>query len=226
MFEKNRLFNQSEVKHAAVISKLVMESSPRRIFLTMITLSSIIAALGLLNNSATIVIGAMLVAPLLWPILGISMGLLVRDWRMIKLSLISILFASMLAVVTAIIITLFYVPLGASQGLLLHSEFGFMLPVAIAAGAAASFAISYESVKEVVPGVAISVALLPPVVSIGIGLGSMDWDLMQRSLQLFLINLVGIIVTAYLIFLFLGFNNYKKNVENAARKEEKILKNS
>ncbi|HAL50523.1 MAG: hypothetical protein UU40_C0017G0004 [Candidatus Uhrbacteria bacterium GW2011_GWD2_41_121] len=63
--EKNRLFDPQVVDHAEVLSKLVVESSPRRIFLLLIFISSVIATLGLLNDSAAVVISAMLVAPLL-----------------------------------------------------------------------------------------------------------------------------------------------------------------
>lgn len=223
MFEKNRIFDRSIVNHREVIDRLVVESSPRRIFLTMIIISSVICVLGLLNDSSAVVIGAMLVAPLLWPILGVSMGLIVGDWKMIKLSLISILLSTALAVVTAVIITLFYVPLGTTRELLLDTDFGFMLPVAVAAGTAAAFAICYENIKEAVSGVAISVALLPPLVSVGIGLGGMDWGLLERSAKLFLINLIGIITVTYIIFLLLGFHKFKRQVETAVKKEEKIL---
>lgn len=224
MAGKNKLFNPQEVKHTEVIKKLVEESSPRRTFLMLIFLSSMIATLGLLNDSGAVVIGAMLVAPLLWPVLGISMGVLVWDWRMIKLSLVSIVLSIIIAVITAIVITFFYVPLGASSEILRQTNFGFMFPVSIAAGAAAAFALSYEHIKEAVTGIAISVALLPPLVSVGIGLGSTDWSLMRRALELFGVNLAGVIVTAFLVFAALRFYRYARTVETAVKKEEKILK--
>ncbi len=222
--EKNRLFDKQQVKHKEVIEKLVTESSPRKTFLVLIFISSIIAALGLLNDSAAIVIGAMLVAPLLWPVLGLSMGALLIDGRMLRLSAFSIAASVVIAVGTAMVITFFYVPLGASHEILQQTNFGFMIPIAIAAGAAAAFAICYENVKEVVTGIAISVALLPPLVTIGIGIGGTDWDLMRDAAQLFGINLVGIILTTFVIFLLLGFQSYRRTLESAVKREEKILK--
>jgi uncharacterized hydrophobic protein (TIGR00341 family) len=219
----SKLFNNQQVNHQEAIQKLVVESSPRRTFLIMIVISSIIAALGLLNDSAAIVIGAMLVAPLLWPVLGISMGLLVGDWKMIKLSLVSIFLSLVLSIVIAIVITMFYVPLGASREILQQTNFGFMIPVAICAGAAAALALSYETIREAVAGIAISVALIPPLVTIGIGLGGTDWELMQSAAELFFINLVGIILTSLLIFYALGFRAYKRTVESAVKKEERVL---
>lgn len=221
--EKNKLFNPQDVNHPDVIDKVVRESSPRQTFMALVFISSIIATLGLLNSNSSVVIGAMLVSPLLWPILGVSMGALVMDFKMLKLSLISIFVSVIIAVITAVLITLFYVPLGASKTILEATNFTFMIPVAIAAGAAAAFALSYEHIKEAVTGVAISVALLPPLVTIGIGLGSTNWALMTGAIQLFLINLFGIIVTALFIFAMLGFGRYKKTIASYVKKEEKLL---
>ncbi|MBT3230278.1 TIGR00341 family protein [Candidatus Uhrbacteria bacterium] len=221
--KENRIFNPQIVDQPKVIKKLVEESSPRRIFLVLIFISSVMATLGLLNDSSAVVIGAMLVAPLLWPILGLSMGTLVFDFRMIRMSLISFFFSVAIAVVTAMVITLFYVPLGASREIIQITNLGFMFPVALAAGAAAAFAISYEGVKEIVTGIAISVALLPPLVTIGIGLGGTDWELMRVAMQLFLINLVGILVISFIIFALLGFRKYRKLMDAEVKKEEKVL---
>ena len=218
------IFNTQEVNHHAVIEKLVIESSPRRTFLTMIFISAVIAALGLLNDSAAIVIGAMLVAPLLWPVVGISMGILVGDLNMIKLSLISIIMSFVIAVVTSMVITFQYIPLGASNEILQQTNFGFMVPVAIASGVAAAFALSYDNIKEAISGIAVSVALIPPLVTIGIGLGGTDWDLMRSAAELFAINLVGIILTSLVIFYMLGFKGYANTVKVAVKREEKALK--
>ena len=98
-----------------------------------------------------------------------------------------------------------------------------MLPVAIAAGAAAAFAISYEGVKEAVTGIAISVALLPPLVAIGIGFGGTNWELMKRSLGIFSLSFLGILITTFTIFLLLGFYRYSSVAKTASKKEEKVL---
>ncbi len=221
--KKNKLFNPQIVDQPKVIKKLVEESSPRKIFLVLIFISSVIATLGLLNDSPAVVIGAMLVAPLLWPILGLSMGFLVLDFRMLRMSFLSIFFSMVIAIVTAMVITFFYVPLGASREIIQTTNIGFMFPVALAAGAAAAFAISYEGVKEVVTGIAISVALLPPLVTVGIGLGGTDWGLMRDASELFLINLAGILVISFLIFALLGFRRYRKLLDSEVKKEEKVL---
>jgi uncharacterized hydrophobic protein (TIGR00341 family) len=224
MGEKNRLFNVQEVAHSEVIEKLVKSSSPRKTFLMLIFLSSIIATLGILNENAFVVIGAMLVAPILSPVLAIGMGLIVRDSRMVVLSILALVFAFTIAIVTAVGVTFFSLPLGAVNGFLQQTDIGFMVPVAIAAGAAAAFAISYSSIREAVAGVAISVALLPPLVTVGIGLGGSDWELMIRALQVFGLNCLGIILVALVIFSLLGFGRFRRSAEQAVKKEQKVLK--
>ncbi len=226
MGEKNRLFNVQEVNHVEVIDGLVTASSPRKTFLMLIFLSSIIATLGLLQENAFVVIGAMLVAPILSPVLAIGMGILVRDMRMIFLSLIGLIFSMVIAVVTATAVTFSALPIGTGNAYLQQTEMGFMVPVAIAAGAAAVFAICYETVREAVAGVAISVALLPPLVMIGIGLGASDWGLLKRSLQLFSLNAFSIILIAIIVFAFLGFGRFKRSAEQSVKKEQKVLKSN
>lgn len=224
MAGKNKLFNVQEVEHTKVIEKLVATSSPRKTFLMLIFLSSIIATLGLLNENAFVVIGAMLVAPILSPVLAIGMGLIVRDARMILLSILALVFAFFISIITAVGVTFFSLPLGTMNGFLQQTDTGFMVPVAIAAGAAAAFAISYKSIREAVAGVAISVALLPPLVTVGIGLGASDWQLMIQALKVFALNALSIILIALIIFALLGFGRFKRSAEHAVKKEQKMLK--
>lgn len=218
------LINAKSVNHERTIEKLVTEASPRRTFMLMIIISSVIAALGLLNESTSVVIGAMLVAPLLWPILGIGMGIVVGDLNMIRLSLMSIIIAVGISIVTAMLITFQYIPLGTDNLFLQQSDFGFMIPVAIASGIAAALAISFEEIGESIPGIAVSVALIPPLVTVGIGLGGTDWGIMRSSLELFSLNLVGIILASMLVFYLLGFRKYARTLRTAIKKEEKALK--
>lgn len=226
MFQKNKLFDQSSVNHGEVIERLVAESSPRKTYILLITLSSIIATLGLLNEAPEVIIGAMLVAPILWPILGIGMGLIVRDWRMIRHSLGSIFIAIIITLAAAIAMTLLSPPLGAEKEILRITNYSFMLPVAICSGIAASFALCFKELRETITGVAISVALLPPLAAVGIGLGSVNWDLMQHALNLFLLNIAAIGLTSFAVFALLGFRNHTREVVRALNKEEKILEST
>lgn len=221
--EENKLFHRSDIDHASVIERLVEEGSPRKTFLMLILVSCVIATLGLLNNSVSVVIGAMLVAPLLWPIMSFAMGLILLDWKLIRLSGLSIIASVIVALITAIPITFQYVPLGSETEILKQTDFTFMFPVALASGFAAAFALVDEKLREAIPGIAISVALIPPLVSIGIGLGGTDWSLVSRAANAFLVNLFGIIGMSMIVFLLFGFRKKKKVAEVAVEKEEKVL---
>ncbi len=223
MGERNQLFDQQNVKHQEVLDRLVREASPRRTFLMLMIISSLIAVLGLLHENTAVVIGAMLVAPMLWPILGISMSFVVRDWRMLRLSIVSIVMGVALALATSITVTLFYVPLGSELEVVRDMPFLVSALVAVGAGAAAAFALCFEHIKEAVTGVAISVALVPPLAAIGIGLGGTDWDLMSISVKALVVNLVGIILVSMVIFMMLGFGRHRREAMNASKKEEKVL---
>lgn len=224
MLSNGIIFKRNGIEHKAAIEKLVVESSPRKTFLLLIFFSSIIATLGLLNENTAVVIGAMLVAPLLWPVLGVAMGLLTRDFQMMKLSFVSIILSVMVGITTSILITFFYLPLETNVEAWQYARHTYMILVAVASGAAAAMSISYQSVREAFAGIAISVALIPPLVTIGIGLGASDWLIMRKAAELFLINLSGIIITSYLVFWMLGFKGYTHALQVAVKKEEKSLK--
>lgn len=221
--KKNKLFSPEMVNHAKVLETIIEESSPRRTYLMLLIASAIMATLGLLNNSIPVVIGGMIVAPLLWPLMGFSMGLLLLDWRMIRLSLISIIWSLVLAISVGVILTFFYFPQGADHAVFTQVDRVIMWPVAVAAGAVAAFAVCYSHLKEALPGVAVAVALVPPLASLGIGLGAWNWPLAEKAATVLLVDLFGIILISIIIFWLLGFRAYKKSAENAVAKEEKIL---
>ena len=70
---------------------------------------------------------------------------------------------------------------------------------------------------------ALLVALLPPLVSIGIGLGGTDWNLMRQAIVLFFTNLVGIVFAALIVFGLLGYRQHRRTLEVEVKKEEKVL---
>lgn len=221
--KRNRLFDPEVVDHAKVLGFMVEESSPRKTFLLMIFASLIMATFGLLNSSVAIVIGAMLVAPLLWPIMSLGMGILLMDWKMIRLSSLSVFWSVVLAIIVAVPITSLYVPLGASNDIFNLATISFMWPVAIAAGLAASFAICHEHLKESLSGVAVAVALIPPLATVGIGLGASDWNLVEKAGGVFLINLFGIILISVFVFWMMGFKSYARQAKMVVDREEKVL---
>lgn len=175
-------------------------------FIALMMLSSLIASLGLFLSSPAVIIGAMVLAPLMSPIISLAMALLRNDQTLLKNSLTSIavgvfLALSMAALLALIIPITRITPEMAGR---LHPNL-LDLGVAIFSGMAGAYAYARESIMKSMPGVAIAVALVPPLCVVGIGIGWWDWQVISGAALLFITNLVGIALAAALTFLVLGY---------------------
>lgn len=107
-FMATPLFSELTEKDKAVaIENLIYQSSPRREFFLMVILAVLMATFGLLINSGSVIIGSMLVAPILFPVLGVSMGIVMVDQKLIKRSISTLLKSMGLGVMFSMLITLF-----------------------------------------------------------------------------------------------------------------------
>ncbi|TJY61982.1 DUF389 domain-containing protein [Sinimarinibacterium sp. CAU 1509] len=175
-------------------------------FVILMLASSLLAGFGLVMNSAAVIIGAMVLAPLMAPIVSLSMGILRRDTRLLQQAGRTIAIGVALALSAAALLALI-TPLQrvtAEIDARLHPSL-LDLAVAVISGIAAAYAYARESVIKSLPGVAIAVALVPPLAVAGIGLGWGDLRIFGGAALLFLTNLVGIAATAALTFLVLGY---------------------
>ncbi len=180
-------------------------------FCIFLTLATTIATFGLISNSAATIIGAMIIAPLMIPIIGIAYALVSFNTRLISYSLIRLIFGIFLTVGIAFLTTeIIGYQLSGSEILARTRPTLLDLGVAIAAGTAGGFAKVRRSVSDAIPGVAISVALVPPLCVVGIGFAVSDFSLSTGSFVLFLTNLVGIILTAAIVFLCESYGSWKK----------------
>ncbi|QKF66803.1 DUF389 domain-containing membrane protein [Arcobacter venerupis] len=181
------------------------------IFATLMILSTLLATTGLFANSTPVIIGAMILAPLMAPIISLSMGVIRADKFLLFQSVRTMLFGISLALLFSSIYTLF-IPLEQitveMQGRLNPNLLDLM--VAIFSGMAGAYAYSKEEVAKSLAGVAIAVALVPPLSVIGIGIGIRNIDVIYGSFLLFATNLVGITLSAALTFIVLGFAPVKK----------------
>ncbi|MEA5511232.1 TIGR00341 family protein [Crocosphaera sp. UHCC 0190] len=182
-------------------------------FSILLILATAIATFGLISNSAATIIGAMIIAPLMGPIISLAYAFVLVEFRLMSYSVIELIFGILLTIAIAFFTTQvigFRIPgseiLARTQPTLLD------LGVAIAAGTAGGFAKIRRSVSEAVPGVAIAVALVPPLCVVGISLAVYDFRLATGSFLLFLTNLVGIILSAALVFLFESYGSWKKAI--------------
>jgi uncharacterized hydrophobic protein (TIGR00271 family) len=188
-------------------------------FMALISLAAAIAILGLLLDSAAVIIGAMLVAPLMSPILAMAHGIVQGNARMLRRAGISTFKGAILAIGVATVITMLVPALRPTGEIMARVEPNLLdLLVALAAGAAAAYAVSRSSVAAALPGVAISVALVPPLCVVGYGIGSSNFDIAAGSLLLFLTNLVGIVLVGSIVFLLLGFRPTRAERGSEARR--------
>ena len=188
-------------------SRRIRESAVANVdFYAMIILASIIAILGLIQNSAAIIIGAMLVAPLMSPILAIAFSLVLGDVRLLAQSGESTIKGVLMAVAVSVVIAIILPPLPITSEVLARTQPNLLdLMVALASGAAAAYAMARKQLAAALPGVAIAAALVPPLCVVGYGLGFGLYYIAGGALLLFITNLSAIILSGAIVFLLLGF---------------------
>jgi uncharacterized hydrophobic protein (TIGR00271 family) len=187
-------------------------------FFVLIVLSSIIATLGLLLNSAAVVIGAMLVAPLMSPILGFSLGMVLGDVRLIRLSIEAMFKGVALALLIAVLIGIIS-PLKELTGEIIARTQPTLLDlaVALASGMAGAYSLSREEVSAALPGVAISAALMPPLSTAGLGLALGKPEVAGGAFLLFLANIAAISLAGVTVFILLGVRSQTWQPEEQRR---------
>lgn len=177
--------------------------------------SIFIASIGLNTNSAAVIIGAMLISPLMGPIIGTGLAVGIMDFAFLKKSLKNFSIAVGISIITS---TLYFAlsPLSEAQSELLARTTPTIYDVGIAlfGGLAGIIAGSRREKTNVVPGVAIATALMPPLCTAGYGLANGNWSFFLGALYLFFINSVficfaTILMVRYLKFERVGFMNVR-----------------
>ena len=166
-----------------------------------------IASLGLNVNSTAVIIGAMLISPLMGPIIGMGLSVGIGDFDLLKRALKNYGVATLISVVTATVYFLIS-PLSEARSELLARTSPSLYDVLIAffGGAAGVLALTTKSKGQVIPGVAIATALMPPLCTAGYGLATAQWSYFFGAFYLFFINTVFIAVATFLGVKFLRFH--------------------
>lgn len=182
-------------------------------------LSCLIATAGLLQGSAAVIIGAMIVAPLMTPMLAFSLGVIWGDSNLIKTSFGSIMKGTIIAIVISGLLA-FVVPIAEYNAEILArtkpSLFDIM--VAIASGLVGAYGNANKKISNSLVGIAIAVALMPPLCTIGIGLGNFDWDIALGAMILFSINLISISLSGAFIFWIMKIHPKTHEEQEVARR--------
>ncbi len=169
-----------------------------------------IASIGLNVNSTAVIIGAMLISPIMGPIMGIGLGTGISDLTLVKTSARNLLIATLIGIVTSAIyfrIT----PLHQAQSELLARTSPSIWDVFIAffGGLAGMVASSRKEKTNVIPGVAIATALMPPLCTAGYGWATGNWYYVLGALYLYFINSVFIAIATYLMARYLKIKKFQ-----------------
>jgi uncharacterized hydrophobic protein (TIGR00271 family) len=171
----------------------------------LLLLSTIIASAGLLSDSAAVVIGAMLVAPMMNPVMAAAAAVVMgwsprfygAIWLVLSMGIGAILLSMM---ITALSPEIVFIP---EQVLARTRPTFYDLLIALAAGSAGAYTITRKE-SGAIPGVAVAVALLPPLASSGILIVAAQYELAVRAVVLFLVNLVAMVLAGALTFIAVG----------------------
>lgn len=183
--------------------------------------SILVASIGLNLNSAAVIIGAMLISPLMGPILAIGLAVGTNDWDLLKRGWKNF---GVMVIISLFTSTLYFfiTPLSIAQSELLARTTPTFLDalIAIFGGLAGIIGISRRNRGNVIPGVAIATALMPPLCTAGYGLATAQWEYFLGAFYLFMLNSIFIsgstlVIVRYLKFPLVSFVNAR--VEKRAR---------
>ncbi len=225
-----RLRSIEEYDKAKAVKNIIKEATPDFDYYLMLILSTLMATMGLLADSETTVIGAMLLAPLLAPTLGLALGISMSEQKLIVRSFGTIFRSSIVAVFAAVLATFLFALSKFDGGSLNNTILARTEPTLLyfMIATISGFAVAYASVRpnlsESLPGVAIAVALIPPLSVVGIGIGTWEPKLISGALLMYLINVVGIIFSAMLAYSLMDVHHKRFLAEKVIEREKERLK--
>lgn len=180
-------------------------AAPSLDYFVLIIVSAMLASLGLLLNSPAVVIGAMLVAPLMGPIVSFGVGLCTARFQLLRQAVVTVILGTMAAFMVGFIIGKLE-PINSPTSELLGRGFPSILDAGVAFGAGfiAAYATARKGIPAALAGVAIAAALVPPVCAFGLNVAFAESRLAMGAALLFTTNIVCIALAAALVFFWLG----------------------
>lgn len=180
-------------------------------YVVLIISSCAIATFGLIGNSAAVIIGAMIIAPLMLPLRGLAFAALEGDLELLRRALISIIGGTILAITLSMTLGLITpIPSFGSEFQARAQPSLVDLGIAIAAGGISGFAKIRTGISDVLAGTAIAVALMPPICVVGLAMSRAFttpsfWVFSQQAFLLYLTNLIGIVLACMVVFMLAGY---------------------
>ena len=192
--------------------------------IVILVLAILIASLGLNTNSTAVIIGAMLISPLMGPIIGIGLGVGVCDFSLIKQALRNLIMAATFSVVAS---TIYFLISPVSEG---HSELLartsptiYDVLIGFVGGFAGILAIGSTAKGNVIPGVAIATALMPPLCTAGYGLATWQMNYFFGAAYLFIINSIYIAFSTFIGVKLMKYRTVAEASSQRARKVRRIV---
>ncbi len=207
LFRKDSsLLDSSRGERHKAIERLISQGTFHSGYYLLLMLATLIVTPGILINNVSVIIGGMILAPLLIPLLSISLSLVSGNTRGFLRSLKILTVSIVLTIATSAGLTMVLAETGVVVNWIPEKiNTGVYIFIAFCSGVAAAFAWVKENLSSSVAGVAVAVSLLPPLCATGIGIALWQPLLMNNSIVLFLANLVGICMAGFLVFWILGF---------------------
>lgn len=208
-------FSERTHSYQDVYETLNPVSRPHIDFYVLLILATIISTFGLLLNNPAVIIGAMLIAPLMEPILGISFSSLTRNGPFVVRSSVTLLSGILLAVLVSYLLSMPFPNLSISDEVLDRTKPSLLdLFVALATGFVAGYAKVRKHLSGTLYGVSVSISLLPPLCVVGIGLATGKTEVYTGASLLFLTNLISILFSGVLAFLLIRLSHYQKSLKS------------
>ncbi len=201
--------------------------SKRTGFLIMLTLAGMIAIAGVLTDSTATVIGAMIIAPLGTPILGIALGIVTGHLSLVLRSMMWVLTGLVIVVVLGLAFSAFVATpesLATNSQVVGRTSPSLMdLMAALATGFAGGFAMCRKDLSAVLPGVAIAISLVPPLGVVGVCAGQGLWSDALGALVLFLSNVVALVIAGSIVFTMGGYAHDPGSSKTANRRRAYLV---
>jgi len=212
------------VDNSAVLKDIYLESNISSSYFLLIIIANLIALSGLITNSAPVIIGAMLISPLMSPILNIGFAFITGDKFIWEKSLRKIAFGVGLTLLTAAIATYLSPLKDITTEIVARTRPNlYDLIIALLAGLAGAAALcTKKNYLTIVPGVAIATAVIPPLSVAGFGIGTGNYRIFVGGFFLFFTNFVAIIISTCLVFFIYGFRPAVVAEESRAQLKKRV----
>ena len=223
LFQKFKLGNEKE-ETQSVITTIDNGVVFRGTNLWILIFAIFVASLGLNVNSTAVIIGAMLISPLMGPIMGIGLGMGINDIALLRKAIYNFSVATVVALITS---TVFFLisPLSDAHSEILARTSPNIYDVLIAlfGGLAGILATSSKQKGNVIPGVAIATALMPPLCTAGYGLATLQFSFFLGAFYLFIINTVFIALATFVMVRLLHFPEKELHDDKLTKRAHRIV---